>query len=432
MAISLEKYKELRKKGLSMQEIKNIESKAQGKDWWNVIDKAGKLISSIFPGKYIGETIGTQIAKYISEPITKSTGIEIKPGPSPLKVAADVGQIGLTLAAPLTAPAKTIAGRVAFGTAIGAGAGVTQAIKEGKPTISSVAGQTIGGGLVGAGISGAFEIVGIGLRALANSKFAQQLASKTYSKALQPKTKELATQIQKGFTTTGQKIADAGYVGGYKSMLSQAKQNINKFSSQLDDILSKYPNIKITKTQIVGNSADDLADVFGALTKQQIATIKREASKLPKSVNLKELLSLKRQLDKKISPTFWIEPDPKKSFVQWVNYIFRKNAKALIENSTDDILVKSINQNLGLAIDVRELAALREAIKEKGRNLIPMGRYSLIANLLDRTIFNPKLTTRVAQTIRGLGFKTGQTGIRQVGRAGIIIGTRQQLENQQQ
>ena len=67
-------------------------------------------------------------------------------------------------------------------------------------------------------------------------------------------------------------------------------------------------------------------------------------------------------------------------------------------------------------------------IKNDG-DIIPLGRFSFISNLLDRTIFNPVLTTRIAQTVKGLGQKTGQTPLRQILRAGTIIKTREALEN---
>lgn len=434
MAISLEQYKQYRKQGLTQEQIQKIDTQSKDRDIWGTIDKAANIISSIFPGKALGEQIGATIAQGIlmfEDKERKQKGLgsasQFVQFPDKSKVVADVAQIGLSLAPGAVPPAKSVLGRVGFGTGIGAGTGLTQSIKQGdEPT--EVLGKTIGGGIIGLGVSGAFEVVGAGLRALSNSNFLKKMTGATYTKALQPPTKELAKQIEKGFQTTGEKIADAGYVGGLQKMKSQADSNIKLFGGQLDDVLNKYPNVKISKNQIISNTADDLADVFGSLTKQQMATVQREASKLPQETDLKGLLQLKRQLDKRISPTFWVEADPNKSFVQWVNYVFRKNAKVLIENSTDDVAVKEINQKLGLAVDVKELASLQEAIKQKGRNLIPMGRYSFFANILDRTIFNPALTTRQAQFMRGLGQTTGQTPLRQVARSGIISQTTEGIQ----
>lgn len=428
--MDLEEYKNLRRKGMTASEIREMDKvsgqqKGWGDKFWNFVDKAGDAVSSVFPGRAIGEQLGHSIVSILTPPERRKF---ISPPPSFKEQVTDLGQMGLTLAAPLTAPAKTIAGRVGFGAAIGAGAGATQALKEDEKP-SQVLGETIGGAVVGAGVSGAFEVVGAGLRALSNTDFMKKLSGTIYTKTLQPNTKELATQIKRGFQRTGDKIAQAGYKGTYETMRKQAANDIKVYGSQLDNLLAKYSNVKITKNQIVGNAASDLADTFGALTKQQVATIQREASKLPTATNPTGLLGIKRQLDGKISPNMWIEADPKKSFVQWVNYTFRKNAKKLIETSTDDKLVPAINQKLGLAVDVRDLSSMREAIKQKGGTEVPMGRYSLFVKLLDSTIFRPEITTRVGQTAIGLGKKAGQTPLRQVGRAGTIMTAREVLES---
>lgn len=370
------------------------------------LKKSTGILTKIFPGGKVGKKLGGG----------KVSGKEL---------AADIGEIGLTAAFGVKPGASAIK-RIAFGSAIGAGAGAARELKKDSPA-EQIARETGKGALFGGAIGVGFEGIGLGLRALVNKTklgaFIQKRAGNAFNRALQTPTKDLTKQIEFNLETTGQKIAKAGFKGGFQKMKQQAQKKLAESGTALNKLLAKFPKVIIKRPQVVGNLTDQLEDTFGALTKNEINTIKKEVTKIPEKMNLTRLLRYRRVLDKKIDPTFWIEPNERKAFVGWVRYLLRGNMKLVIENSTDDLVVRRLNQEMGLAMDVRHLSALQEALRARGgRNIIPLGRFSFISELLDRTIFNPAITTRMSQRFLNLGAKTGQTKTRQAVRLGFIEG----------
>lgn len=110
-------------------------------------------IQNIFPGKEVGQAIGT-LGGYLASP-NKST--YDTSAPSPLQVGGDIAQGALTVAAPNIGNGATALGRIAANTALGAGLGGTNAIAQGNG-IKDVAKNTAIGGALSGGISAGGEL----------------------------------------------------------------------------------------------------------------------------------------------------------------------------------------------------------------------------------------------------------------------------------
>ena len=314
---------------------------------------------------------------------------------------------------------STIGGRLALGTTFGAGAGAQQALGAEK-SVGEIAKSTAIGAGVGLAVGGAVEGIGALLRKAVQTKPVQKLIGNVYNRELQPPTKDMVADLERHAQSIGQRVAnetdDTGkaiYKGGYDTMARQAEGQISKNANLLK---SQLKNVKTTikaqsfKEQLLSK----LKDEFGFLDDGQLATIEAEIKKLPPKMNPLELLNQRQIVDSKIPKGFWIEPNPQRAFVGNVRYYLRGLMKNSIEQLAPTTPVKQLNQKIGLAIDVKDLAYLQEAIRMKGRGVASIGFWKPIAYALDRTIFNPQITTRVAQGIKKLGQKSGNIPLRNI------------------
>ena len=315
---------------------------------------------------------------------------------------------------------SSIAGRIVAGTATGAGIGAQQALKEDK-SWGEVGKETAIGAGTGLALGAAMEGLAFGLRKLAQTKPVKNFIGNIYNRELQPQNQDLVKSLERHAETIGQKVANSTdefgkpiYKGGYDTMAKQAEQQISKNESLLLEDLKKFNNAKIDRSLFSKDLMSKLEDTFGSLDNSQKAIVGNELKKLPQSMNPTELLKQRQIIDTKIPKGFWIEPNPQKAFIGNVRYYLRGLMKNGIEQFAPTVAVKQLNQKIGLAIDVRDLSYLQEALRMKGK---PGGFFigSMIGRLLDRTIFNPKIRTRVAQGVRQMGQGAGNILMRNIG-----------------
>lgn len=338
---------------------------------------------------------------------------------SAVKTATTIGGLGT--------PAKTAVGRIATGTAIGAGYGLGEGIEK-KETIGGVVKEVGKGALIGTITSGVLDGMGALLKKISGSKIIQTKSGNVYNKELQPKTKDLANEISKGFKTFGQDVAsvvdDNGkpvYIGTYDTLLNKAKNEISTKGSQLEQIIKDVPNVKITKNQIANDIIEKMENYYGQLTPTQLKQIQFEVNRMPKSMDLSGVLKSKRLYDSLIPDSFWSNiGDPATSFPSLVKYTLRDNARKIINSSTNNPLVQKLNKELSIAMDVRALSALQKAIRAKRKLTATGGLWGMLGKVLDDTLFNPAITTRSAQALKEMGSRTGQTLPRQIIREQII------------
>lgn len=314
----------------------------------------------------------------------------------------------------LSKAVSTPLSRIAMGTAVGAGVGVQQALQK-EATGKEIVKETIKGGAIGLVTSGILEGVGLGLKKVAEWK--NKIKGETYIRELQPKTQELATELQHNWETTGQKIAEATdnngkplYVGNLKEIRGIARNETSTNSSELLNLLKnpEYKDIYTTRGDY-NILKLKMEEQYGVLNDLQEKTIERELAKLPTKMDLPMMLRQKRIVDSQINPNFFIDPDSQRSFLGNVQYMLRGLLKEQIEygalGSTNENIVKELNNKIGLAMDVNKMASLVEATKLKDK--VGNGFYALLAKLMEKTIFNPAVTTRLAQ----MGTKAPQGAI---------------------
>lgn len=402
---------------------------------WADLGSAGNVLGKIFPGKKIGEAFGTAIAKTI---VSKEQKQFVSPGPSSKEYFGDVAMAGLTVL-PFTKalkPATTIIGRIAQGTALGAGFGAAGAITEDKD-IKEIAKSTAIGAGVGFGVSGLLEGVGAGLRVIGNREGTQKLVGNVYNKELQPPMKEISKDIQSGFKTFGEEVSNVTdnqgnpiYTGTYKTLLAKAKNEVVVKGSELNKTIRSYDNLTATRYEVAGELQQAMENIYGKLKSSQIKAIEFEASRMPEKMNMSELLKAKRMYDDLIPDSFWSKlDDPAVSFPSYVKYLLRDSARTVINEKTGDPLIQKLNNEMSIGMEVKKLVSNQLAkralskISEIGGTGQARNPFSyVISKFIDDVLLNPTITTRVSQAIKTAGQQTGQTVLRQIGRLGTIFG----------
>jgi hypothetical protein len=324
--------------------------------------------------------------------------------------------------------AATVGGRLALGATTGGIYGAGSALEQNKSGLG-VATDTLKGASIGLAVSGIFEGLGYALRKTASSRLIQNKTSNTYLKELQPKSSEIASQIERtpageAFKTIGTKIRDEVddlgkplYTGTYTGMMDKAKTTIANKGNQLENVLSQYDNVptaKITKKEMSGTIIDDLADAMGNLTPAEKKVVEREISRVTAdTITPSEALKYKRLYDSKIPDSFWEDTaDRTKSIAVQSRYILRDNLRKLIDEKTADPIVQKLNSSMGLGMDVRRLTASQIATRAKmkvggGGGVSPF-KY-VYTKLVDDFLLNPAVTTNASQKLKAMGSNTGQS-----------------------
>lgn len=344
---------------------------------------------------------------------------------------------GIQTAASFTGLGKalpSIAGRIGVGTAVGTGIGAGGALQQNQDTTGVLKSAAIGGA-VGFGVSGVFEGVGAILRKTVGNKFFKN----TYNKELQPPKKELAQSIEKGFKTFGEDVRGLKnpngtpvYQGTYNTMMNQAKTELQTKGTQLSDLLKNIDStqgVVLKREQVFKGIKKVMEDNYGKLSDAQIKQIRFEISRMPKTFNLTGLEKIKRMYDNLIPDSFWTKiDDPAISFPSLVKYTLRDNARKLINETVADPIVQRINNELGIAMDVKKLAASQIAQRALTKISAQGGLFGkLYGRIIDDFIFNPAITTRISQGAKGAGKELGDRGakqqlLRQTTRLGITKG----------
>lgn len=171
MALTKEQFAALYSKGLSVEQITAFESgqtpetmkASQSKPQEpGFLEKASNVVSKYFPGKQLGTALGNSfdalkgLATGDMERFNSSAqanGFDMA-----RKVAGDVTNIGLTVAAPTLGGGSSVLGRIGANTALGAGLSASKAVSEGESGSNILKDAAIGG-VTGGAISGASEFV---------------------------------------------------------------------------------------------------------------------------------------------------------------------------------------------------------------------------------------------------------------------------------
>jgi hypothetical protein len=272
------------------------------------LQTATDVVTSIFPGKQVGEAIGT-LGGYLAAP-KKNKEFYDTSAPSPLQVAGDVAQGALTIGAgmpakalsifgktvPMVKPAAGILGRVGQTAGLGAGIAGTGAIAKGETDPMNIAKTTGVGGLVGGALGSAGEIVRAATKNLPESFI------RSYIPGINKETAQYAASKK---------------IGTPDKMLVRTEAEIEKVGSQLGNALKspQYEGLKIPGRDLYqrvvqqfpeagldeNNFYDQLKKLV-PLKKTLIEKLRREG------LDLKELHSLNSALGRSTFKTVFDDP----------------------------------------------------------------------------------------------------------------------------
>lgn len=191
-------------------------------------------------------------------------------------------------------------------------------------------------------------------------------------------------------------------------------------------LLHEVKGITITPKELSRGIVEELENQRGQLSPAELSKIEFEINRMgDKPLNLQDLQRFKRLYDSLIPKSFWDNmADPNIAVPTQTKYALRDSIRNAIEKLANDPEVASLNQQMGIAMDVRHLSAAQQAIRASQKVSSNSGNpiSKLFSRLWDDVIFNPKNTTKASQFIKRAGEKVGQTPLRQAGRTGIIKG----------
>jgi hypothetical protein len=322
----------------------------------NLLQKATKVVTSIFPGGKIGEAIGTGIAKLKATPEEKPF---ITPGPTPLQVGADVASVGLNLALLGGAGAGgNFITRVAKMAGLGASLSGAETIKEGGG-VKDVAKSTALGGVVGASI----PVAGKGLRLVGEqiaklpARFVNSALSRSKAQVLQDIAKDKVDDFAKY-------VVQKKPIGTANKLVNESIDNVGKLGEQVSKALGG------SKSTI---GRDVFLDNLVKLPEAQGALLKR--------TDIRSIIEkLAPQSKQILNKTSWSLQDANK-LRGLVDKTLGDRAFLGGQLSSDKIILKQFANTL------------REAVKTKA----PVGTRELFNELSNEIRFRDGLLEKVAQ-----------------------------------
>lgn len=271
----------------------------------------------------------------------------------------------------------------------GLGAGLA-ASKTGKEIKSSV----IWGGLIGTGVA----LTGETVRAFREGVLTHRPANVIQRSFDVPK-KWLEKDVFYNQETIAQKMINEGYRGTARQVKYQAEQNLTKYGNQIGDMLKKYPDKTISKSQIIDKIKDVIDDPFNLEYKP---IMEKVLEKIPtmKKMSLVETNALKREFADQIPQGYWNAIDPKTAFKGEFYHSVSSALREAIEEATGGA-IKGLNSQWATALNTK-LLATTEIVRGAGRGLFGAFPWGFIQNILDLTIRAPAVATRSAMVQTGI------------------------------
>lgn len=379
------------------------------------LQKTGDVVNKIFPGKQVGESIGTLAGLGITKakealgavPQGSTAQYDIS-APKPLQVAGDVGQgvlavgTGMPEAGATSTLGKGLLGsakgiftgatplkRILSNIALGSGFGLTEAMSEGKKGAEAAKMTGIGaltGGLLSSG--------GESLKAISNYLPKRMIPMKVNDKTTE--------------TILSKKV------GSPSKMLSNSDEEITKLGTELGNTLKKpeYANLRIPGKDIYQRIASEMPDANLSPDELQSELIKVAKLKKglvdklfsPEGLSIDELHRLNSEIGGNIYKTVFDTPETKAGkAIGNATYHAIKDAVTLVAPETDPIfneLSKEYILNNSLRRYVNK-AGSRAAITLNDLVSFDVGGVPLVA--ARRLTGSPGLNLRVAKGIKSIG-----------------------------
>lgn len=347
-----------------------IEESQQEKPKMDLLQKTTNVVNKIFPGKQVGEAIGTlgglgiEKVKGVFGGKDNSEFYDTS-APKPIEVGADVVSGALNVAGfKGVGTAGNFTSRVLKTAGLGAGLGATESIKEGG-NIKDATKSGVMGGVVGA----ALPVAGAGLRAVGRQ--IETLPARFVNSALSRSKQEVLQDISKDKVDDFAKyVLKKKSVGTASQLLNESMSSVDDLSNQINTSLAGAIRKSGTKITVgTNNIIDDivkLPEAEGALLKRADvkSIIERLAPQTKKllsksSLTITEANKLRQLVDKTLGDRAFLGS----------------------QLSSDKIILKKFANNL------------RETVKSKS----PEGTRKLFAELTNEIRFRDGLLNRIAQ-----------------------------------
>lgn len=322
--------------GLTLQQVMAQQSTSPQAAPQDLLQKAGNAVNSIFPGKQVGQAIGTAVGAGITKAGDLLHGTNNYKNydlsaPTPVQVGGDIAQGALSVAAPGVGDGLGTAATIGANAALGASIGATGAVAQGQ-SVGQVAKQGAIGGLAG----GALSAVGEGTKALSD-----HLPS-WFAKAALPKMKDAAAfkylpNEAGGYTRTAQETAAQYALDNTKGlsvtkMLEHSNQSTTGYNKQIQTILA-HPEYKGN----IGNGAQAIQDTLkqfenAQLTQGKVLSIAKSVAPSQAAI-VDKVANGTATLAEKNALRVALDDGTKKIFIDHPNVSFQKQVGAAFANS---------------------------------------------------------------------------------------------------
>lgn len=364
------------------------------------LQKASDIVGSIFPGQEIGKALGNSIDATIQ---TVKGGIKTIKGDKEgakqafdnaahdadennanySKIAGDTAQVALS-GVPELAGVKTLTGRLAANTVIGAGLGTANAVAQGKPAKEIAKSAAIGGG-IGLVTGGASEGISAGLKGIAAKRAIQAGAELDHltGTVTQGTTADItkAKAALANIDTTGIKTYDdlATALDDKISHLSKGldtKLGSDTATKTLDDLNFK---VKVGDSEIEHNYVKDalaqLKDHFNATN--DVAGLEKitqlESKAASEGLTVKEINDIAKEHGQAIN-AFNANGQAASGLTKQAAENTRKGLKATAREIFDDPVYKAADSQISNLIRTRDLVSnvsekvnqLKQKVTERG------------------------------------------------------------------
>lgn len=371
----------------------------------DLLQKATDIATTIFPGKQVGESIGTLLGAGITG-TKEALGIVPKgtleqydlSAPTPTQVLGDVAKGALTISGAKLPVAPSILGKVAQFSALGGVGGLAEGVASGdtkEQTIDKV--KT--GALVGGATGALFGVAEKGFKVIGN------LLGKTGEKIQTSVIKPSQTDIKDGFSIDTIKKYNLG--GSLKTTFAKTDEAIDTLTKELNSKLGSS-GTKLDLNKVYENTVKKLAgnklESFGANTQMTgaIEKLKSEIASIAQdgSVSIPEAQLVKRASGHFGAWSFGV-PTPEATASQKVYNTFYNQLKTAIEDASPEG-VKEINKEISKLIPVMNALIKRIPIAERNSALSLTDIISLTGASID-----PKA---LSVSLLNLASKSGSVG----------------------
>lgn len=331
------------------------------------LQKVGDFVNKIFPGKRIGEDLGTSIATALAKPEVKPFVDQTRPTKGQLLgdavgAATLVGSVAAPGAGSIVKTAAQFAGLGAIGAGAQSaadGGGVRDIYK------SAMLGGTIGGVLGGT----------LGVAGKTVSTLTKRAPAKIYNTAIKTPLPDTKKAIMFNGKTLGEELVRRGVKGSDEGLFKRAISEIEINENKLQGILSKS-NKTISRNEIAPY-LDDLINTKQATPglADEVEKIKSVLMEFPENIKIDQANQVKRNLYKALDDIAF-KVDPNLSTKKEAMKAVAKGIKAEIEKKTADEVgdgvVRGINQELAVFGKLKD-RALDKIARANKNNLLGLG-----------------------------------------------------------